>query len=94
MQKLLLALMFPVVVSAQNIETFKPVTCAPVELAIKELKRYGEVPTFTDYNLQNDKKSMVVMFRNETTGTWTLVELQGEYACGLAFGVKKLGKSL
>jgi hypothetical protein len=94
MKKLLLALVFPVVVSAQSFETVKPVTCAPIELAVKELKRYGEVPTFTDYNLQNDKKSMVVLFRNEQTGSWTLVELQGEYACGLAFGVKKPGRSL
>jgi hypothetical protein len=94
MKKLLLALVFPAVVSAQSIETIKPVTCAPIELAVKELKRYGEVPTFTDYNLQNDKKSMVVLFRNEQTGSWTLVELQGEYACGLAFGVKKPGRSL
>jgi hypothetical protein len=94
MKKLLLALIFPIAVSAEQIETFKPVTCVLVEQAVKELKRYGEVPTFTDYNLQNDKKSMVVLFRNEQTGTWTLVELQGEYACGLAFGVKKTGRSL
>ena len=94
MQKLLLALMFPVVASAQNIESLKPVTCVSVEIAAAELKRYSEVPMFTDYNLQNSKKSVIVFFRNETTGTWTLVELQGEYACSLAFGVKKPGKSI
>ena len=94
MKKLLLALIFPIAVSAEQIDSLKPVTCVPAELAAKELKKYGETAVFTDYNLQNDKKSMVVLFRNEQTGTWTLVELQGEYACGLAFGVKKPGRSL
>jgi rRNA maturation endonuclease Nob1 len=94
MKKLLLSVVFPIVVSAQTVETVKPVTCAPIEIVAKELKKYKEVAVFTDYNLQNDKKSMVVLFRNEQTGTWTLVELQGEYACGLAFGVKKPGRSL
>jgi hypothetical protein len=74
---------------AQSIETSKPVACVTPEYAAKVLEAAGETPIFNDDNRMTDKPSVVVLLRNESTGTWTLLELQQGLACILGHGVQK-----
>jgi hypothetical protein len=74
---------------AQSVKTNKPVECVTPRYAVQALEESGETPVFNDDNQMTDKQSVVVLLRNERTGTWTLLELQQDLACVLGHGVQK-----
>jgi hypothetical protein len=69
--------------------THKPIECFPTADAIKLLdEEFGEKPAFTGVN-NITGKSVVTLFINSRTGTWTMIEYDKEHACILAAGVNK-----
>ena len=76
-------------VMAQSVKTNKPVECVTPRYAAQALEESGETPVFNDDNQMTNKQSVVVLLRNERTGTWTLLELQQGLACVLGHGVQK-----
>jgi hypothetical protein len=74
---------------AQSIKTNKPVECVTPQYAAQALELAGETPVFNDDNNMTDKQTVVVLLRNEHTGTWTLLEFQQGLACLLGYGVQK-----
>jgi hypothetical protein len=77
-------------VLAQGIRTNKPVECVTPQFAIQALEAAGETPVFNDDNQMTDKQSVVMLFKNERTGTWTLLEFQQGLMCVLGHGIQKL----
>jgi len=75
-------------VLAQSIETSKPVACVTPEYAAKVLEAAGETAIFNDDNRMTDKQSIIVLLRNDSTGTWSLLELQQGLACILGHGIQ------
>ena len=74
---------------AQGVKTNKPVECVTPKFAAQALEEAGETPIFNDDNQMTDKQSIVVLLRNERTGTWTLLEFQQGLACVLGHGTQK-----
>ena len=77
-------------VLAQSVKTNKPVECVTPKYAEQALEAAGETPVFNDDNQMTDKQSIVVLLKNERTGTWTLLEFQQGLACVLGHGTQKL----
>ena len=91
MKKLLLAffIMFPVLTLANIIK--KPVQCFTTENLLSTLDSvHNEKVDFYHINAANDNKSVIVMFRNKESGTWTIVEIINEYSCVLATGKENI----
>jgi hypothetical protein len=76
-------------VLAQSVRTNKPVECVTPKFAAQALEAAGETTVFNDDNQMTDKQSVVVLLKNEHTGTWTLLEFQQGLACILGHGVQK-----
>ena len=74
---------------AQSVKTNKPVECVTPRYAAQALEAAGETPVFNDDNQMTDKQTVVVLMKNESTGTWTLLEFQQGLACVLGHGVQK-----
>ena len=86
---LLLAGLVSCSVLAQGVKTNKPVECVTPEFATQALEVAGETPVFDDDNNMTDKQSVVMLLRNQRTGTWTLLEFQQGLVCVLGHGVQK-----
>lgn len=87
MKRLILAffIMFPVIASSEVFD--KPVECFNTESLLNTIKnKHQEEVVFYLGNAITKNKSTVVMFKNKTTGTWTIVEVFGENSCVLAVG--------
>jgi hypothetical protein len=63
----------------------KPVICGPVKEVMDKVKEFGEesISAWVDA----EQKSVVMSYINETTGTATVLEIQGKWACILSQGV-------
>lgn len=86
---LLFLMLVSYTVSADAIVTNKPVPCVAPGRVTEVLEQAGETAVFNYDNHMTDKQSVVVFFRNEGTGTWTLLEFQQGLACVLGYGVQK-----
>jgi hypothetical protein len=90
MKKLLILLLFPLTVFAQN-EPFtlnKPVMCDKIEVVIKwlENKERNQKPFWIGHSTSNEIFYGVIV--NERTGSWTMIEFNDKYACVLGTGEK------
>jgi hypothetical protein len=86
MKKIILLLTTFFCVSAMAFSTNKPVECFGTPDVTKLLKEeIQEEPVFNGVNVLTGK-SVVTLFVNYKTGTWTLVEYDQDYACVLAAG--------
>jgi len=63
----------------------KPVVCGPVKEVMDKVKEFSEEP-FSAW-VDVEQKTSVMSYINETTGTTTLLEIQGMWACILSQGV-------
>jgi len=87
MKKLLLAffIMFPVIAFSEVFD--KPVECFNTENLLLTIKnKHQEEVVFYLGNAITKNKSTIVMFKNKTTGTWTIIEVFTENSCVLAVG--------
>ena len=77
--------MFPVIVFSEVFD--KPVECFNTENLLRFIKnKHQEEVVFYLSNAITKNKSTIVMFKNDITGTWTIIEVFGENSCVLAVG--------
>ena len=90
MKKLLLAILFVPLLTfaAPKNQVSKPVKCFKLEYLQQELEKSKEVPIITSRNDMTNG-SMVGVFYNEETGTWTIIEFDKNFSCILGYGVDK-----
>jgi len=67
------------------IVTQKPVICGPVKEVVDKVKEFSEEPISAWVDVE--QKTAVMSYINETTGTTTVLEIQGKWACILSQGV-------
>ena len=78
-------IMFPVIAFSEVFD--KPVECFNTENLLHTIKnKHQEEIVFYLGNAITKNKSTIVMFKNHTTGTWTIIEVFGENSCVLAVG--------
>lgn len=86
--KFLMAFLFCLTSSIANanaaFETTKPIMCGPLSEVLKELKADNEMPVFTGDSLNGD--SGYVLFFNEKTKEFTIVQFNTKHACILGLG--------
>lgn len=84
MHKFLLGvLLIPALAFAEPVKVDKPVVCDTTQTVLDELtKKYGEAPIF----MGKRKDSMVAVFVNSKTTTWTVVQFNDKIACGIDAG--------
>lgn len=89
MKKLIVLLVTVISGSALAFSTHKPIECFSTADAVKLLgEEFGEKPAFTGVN-NITGKSIITLFINAQTGTWTLIEYDKEHACILGAGVNR-----
>jgi hypothetical protein len=65
----------------------KPVKCADVKQLFIALKTsFGETVAWTSLNEMLEGRTTIGLFKNQKTGSWTLVEFDQDIACVLATG--------
>ena len=87
MKRLLLTflIIFPVIAFSEVYD--KSVECFDTENLLDTLKnKHQEEIVFYLGNAITKNKSTIVMFKNETIGTWTIIEVFGKWSCVLAVG--------
>ena len=95
-----LALVFPLVflepvfanpstVQDSGVRVSKPVACFSITWIQEQIIQSREVPVFGDVNNMTGN-STIILFKNENTGTWSLIEFQDKSGCILGHGVLKL----
>ena len=78
-------IMFPVIAFSAVFD--KPVECFNTENLLQTIKnKHQEEVVFYLGNAITKNKSTIVMFKNETIGTWTIIEVFGKWSCVLAVG--------
>jgi len=92
MRKILVAFLFALTGSIANAQTFqldKPTVCDKTENVFDSLgNKHKEKPVWTGKDAVNN--SGYVLFLNEKTGIWTLVQFNSEVACVLGIGKESL----
>jgi hypothetical protein len=87
MKKLLFAFFIMVPMLAFGQLSKKPVQCFSTENFLYTIDtEYKEKPIFFYRNAVTQNKTIIIMFQNKETGSWTLIEMIGEYSCVLATG--------
>ena len=88
MKKLLLLLMFATPVFAQEQKTFeltRTMKCGDAEVLTNHLaENYGEKMVWSGKDENNS--SYVALYKNNDTGTWTLIQYGSKIACVLSSG--------
>ena len=88
MRNLIVAFLFGLTSSIANAQAFqldKPTVCDTPEKVFDSLgNKHKEKPVWTGKDAQND--SGYVLFLNETTGLWTIVQFNASVACVLGIG--------
>jgi len=89
MKKLIIiAMLFANSAFALEVRKEKPVTCYDFEEVTQKIKiQYGESLQFSYSNGLYDPPTQLSMFSNKETGSWTLIEHNGELGCVLAVGI-------
>jgi len=84
MKKILLLLLFPFSVNAQQ-EFLKPVICSSTTEVIRFLtgENYRELPVWIG---KADNEANFSLFVNAKTKTWTVLEIQDNIACIIGSG--------
>ena len=73
--------------NAYQVKKEKPVMCYELNVFIDHIKtKYSETPLFSYPSGLYDGTTIITMYRNKDTGTWTLFEHNEEMACLLAIG--------
>jgi hypothetical protein len=73
------------VVHAQVVQIEKPVVCSNLKTIVETISQdYQEQPTWRG----NDASSKYIMFANDNTGSWTLIQYNDKIACVLGSGEK------
>jgi len=99
MQKILiavLALVFlgstfanTIAVQDSGIRVSKPVVCFSKTWIQQQIIQSREVPVFEDVSNMTGN-STIILFRNENTGSWSLIEFKDKSGCILGHGILKL----
>ena len=90
MNKIIIALFLCIstTVSAQTIQLFeltRQMRCAPVEALISHLMvEYGEKVVWVGKDRNNG--TYVSLYKNESTGTWTMIQYDNRTGCVLSAG--------
>jgi len=90
MNKIIIALFLCIstTVSAQTIQLFeltRQMSCAPVEALIAHLMQaYGEKVVWVGKDRNN--ATYVSLYKNEATGTWTMIQYDSRTGCVLGAG--------
>jgi hypothetical protein len=89
MQKYLITLLacISLQANAQIVSGNLEVKCSDEKLIRETLGNYEEVPIFKGHSLYTKQTLPVVLFSNLESGTWTLVQKNGNLYCVLASGV-------
>lgn len=82
-----LLVLVPTIVLSDTIQTSQK--CFPMNEIISISAEYQEGVVFISRNLLASNKSTVILLRNITSGTWTLIESDGTVGCVLGMGVEK-----
>jgi hypothetical protein len=80
----------PSTVQDSGIRVSKPVACFSIKWIQEQIIQNREIPVFEDDNNMTEKKSIIMLFRNESSGSWSLIEFQDKFGCILGHGVLKL----
>lgn len=87
-----LGLLIPILAVAQQSQSFgtfnKPVTCAPIEVILKGLKEpdINELPLWIGKD--ESEKSEFVVFVNQKTKAFTIIQMGKEVGCIIGIGYK------
>jgi len=90
MKKLIIALVMCMAVPlySQTIELFevnKPIRCSEIEKLINHLAQaYGEKPSWV--GKEANTGTYISLFKNEFTGTWTMIQYDARTGCVLGAG--------
>lgn len=88
MYKLFMVLLFllPITGMAQTTAQ-KNVMCFPFEKLMTALvTKFGEIAYFDALNDSQSNELSVVLMKNQTTGTWTIVEYDNKHTVGCILG--------
>lgn len=88
MKKLLMILLFPLTVFAQNkpVVINKPVVCDKIEVVAQWMMTVNKNQKPFWVGKSSSQEVFYGMVVNERTGDWTIIEFNSEYACVLGFG--------
>lgn len=68
----------------------KPVKCAQTKELFTGLQNdFGETSIWNSSNAMLEDRTTIALFKNQKTGSWTLLEFDYEIACVLATGQDK-----
>lgn len=88
-------ILFSILIFATNkSNAAKPTTgrafqCASWEVVENYLDSKEQKPQFNSQNEQTEKQTNIMLFQNNESGDWTLIEIYPDKACIMGFGKNK-----